>query len=745
MVDDKLLARHLVQTEACSRELLLEGRRLQREAGDGGTLYDALIANELMEEAVLVKAAATLLNLPTVELTHFVFDDELVGIMNREMASEHKAIPLRRKDGGLMLAMVDPLDIMAMDDIATHVGVDIQPVLVGHADLLDAFERAYPTLEESSAIDLGLEDTPEAPLGSNGLEQDSWATFFDDAVAVEVDRESASISQEMRDRPSSLEMSLDDLGIEGDAPGVASDTSDILDSFDRPPPEGAGTEGDADDLLDLGEWEVGDANEVPDDDIPKATPDMSGEIDYGATGDLYVQAENPPLTTSPDEEDEPFFELSELVEEDDVAELDDPITPTQDDEDDEDDEDDPVFVLEDVAEPELEPEPEPEREDQEGDSEGDIFEDVFAEVAEVAEDASEDAFEGQAEPEPEPKLSALSSLRARLASVKRNPLPKPSTTPAKSTPNEDELGDEEPTAGPDATSGEQEEDDVLVLDELIEDVDPPPTADPAPSASRTLGRMAVKRIAVKRQTSDVVLPDVIEKNSAQERRESKEQFHPTQEVDSDDIVLEEIEKDEITLGHEDLFDPNPISESDRHTVEHDGAIDLNLFEDSDDVDLLDAAPTREFDPEDLLGAAIPPAHELQAADVFGNLDEGFGTESTNASDDVQNEIREISRALRQPHTPKTNRFSGEFASVESFSRETMANEALTRDRIAQMNMARKTSSSRITTSSPAILNLPKDISDGQLLRALITLMIDRHYISKDELIEMAEALPDESE
>ena len=759
MVDDKLLARHLVQTEACTRELLLEGRRLQREAGDG-TLYDALIANALVEESVLVKAAATLLNLPTIELTHFVFDDDLVGLMSREMASEHEALPLRRKDGGLMLAMVDPLDIMAMDDIATHVGIDIQPVLVGRADLRDALERAYPMLEESSAIDLGLEGAPEAAAGSNGLEQDSWATFFDDAVAVEVDRESASISQEMRDRPSSLEMSLDELGIEGDAPGVASGTSDILDSFDEPPPEGAGTEGDADDLLDLGEWEVGDANEVPDDDIPKATPDMSGEIDYGVTGDLYVQAENPSDTD--EDEDEPIFELSDLVEEDDVIELDDPIEPAPDEDD------EPVFVLEDVAEPDsgpaLELEPEPEPEAQKDDSEGDIFEDVFAEVAE---DASEDAFEALAEPEPEPepepKLSALSSLRARLASVKRNPLPKPSTTPAKPEKDEAEAESEpepEPVAedppaedppeqaegdSPDAAEdaqddGGDEDEDVLVLDDLVE-------ADPAPSTPRTLGRMAVKRIAVKRQTSEIVLPDVIEKNSAQERRESQEQINLTQEVDPDDILLEEIEEeeDEVTLSHEDLFDPGPLSESDRHTIEHDGAIDLNLFEDSEDVDPLDAAPTREFDPEDLLGAADPPTREVQLDDVFGSMSEGVGAESTNASDDVQNEIEEISRALRSRSEPNTNRFSGEFAPVESFSRETTANEALTRDRIAQMNMARKANSSRITTSSPAVLNLPDHVSEGQLLRALITLMIDRKYIDKDELIELAEALPAEDD
>ncbi len=773
MVDDKLLARHLVHTNACTRELLLEGRRLQREGGDG-TLYEALIAHALVDETILVKAAAKLLNLPTIELEHFVFDDALTGLMSREMASEHEALPLKRQDGMLMLAMVDPLDIMAMDDIATHVGIDIQPVLVGRTDLAGAIEHAYPTLEESSAIDLGLaSDEVDAPTDSGDLNQDSWASFFDDAVAVEVDRESASISQEMRDRPSSLEMSLDDLGIEDDAPGVASGTSDILDSFDEPPPEGAGTEGNADDLLDLGEWEVGDANEVPDDDIPKATPDTSGEIDYGATGDLYVQAENPPQGPD-DEDDDPVFELNDLVEDDEVIELDDPIDL------DEEDDDDPVFVLDEVAEPEPvydplfdlesdveEDEPaaaepdaaEPDAEAQE-ESEGDIFEDVFTEVAE---EASEDTFEALAEPEPEPKpgLSALSSLRARLASVKRNPLPKPSTRASNPAPSKEDAEAPESTGTPaeelpledaavarDAGGGPEEEE--FVLDDPIEIDVEPPSADPAPSTPRTLGRMAVRRIAVKRQGSEIVLPEVIEKNSSKERRKNKPvPVNTTQEVDPDDIMLEEVdafEEDEgITLSHDELFDPGPISESANQTVEHDDAIDLKLFEDSDAIDPLEVAPTREFDPDDLLIAGSPPTRDVHLDDVFGSIGEGVGAESTNASDDVQNEIEEISRALRQPRTPNANRFSGEFATVESFSRETTANEALTRDRIAQMNMARKANSSRITTSSPALLNLPGHISEGQLLRALITLMIDRHYITKDELVEMAEALPDEGD
>ncbi len=223
MIDDQQLAQRLLELALVSRDALERAVSLQQR--DPRPLYHILIAHQLAHEQDVVRLAAQHLNLPFIWLADYELNDEATALLPGSIATRNRVLPLRlrRSSAGdeLVLAMEDPLDIMAMDEIASQTGINLQPVLVGPRDLDRALASAYPQRASSAAqshedpfSDLGA--MPEEGVGA----QDSWAAFFDEAnlsPSAELG-DSASISQEMRARPSTIALDLmdDDIIEQGD-------------------------------------------------------------------------------------------------------------------------------------------------------------------------------------------------------------------------------------------------------------------------------------------------------------------------------------------------------------------------------------------------------------------------------------------------------------------------------------------------------------------------------------------------
>lgn len=263
MIDDAQLARHLLSQGTATQEQLQRGLQLRNITGQ--PLYHILIENALCREEDIVDAAAHLLSQPCVHLHNFKFDDAITGLISVSMATRNGVLPLATESQDdqserLILAMIDPIDIMAMDEISSHTGMDIHPVLAGPKDLRAAIERAY----DQASAELDDLDDPFASLGplpqiDSPAQDDSWADFFDQAQDNPIQEESADISREMRNRPSSGPF-------------------DALPQDARQP-----TKDESEPILDLGDWELSQA------DVDEPEPD----IDYAALGQDLKEAKKP--------------------------------------------------------------------------------------------------------------------------------------------------------------------------------------------------------------------------------------------------------------------------------------------------------------------------------------------------------------------------------------------------------------------------------------------------------------------
>jgi hypothetical protein len=117
----------------------------------GKRLGHILVARGAIEEEALVKVVAGQLRLPVARIRGKTIDPEILELVPSDLSEKHRCLPLflRQEDGSkqLFVAMEDPSDSAAVDDISFRVGLKVRPVLVAPSELQDAIERHYHSTE----------------------------------------------------------------------------------------------------------------------------------------------------------------------------------------------------------------------------------------------------------------------------------------------------------------------------------------------------------------------------------------------------------------------------------------------------------------------------------------------------------------------------------------------------------------------------------------------------------------------
>ncbi len=128
----------------------------------GRALGRVLIEQGVLTESQLVSALATQIGLRFVDLSDFAVDGSAVGRVPGAVCRRHSALPIGFEDGRLLVAMADPANVFAMDDIRSLTGMEVKPVVATRGDVaaaIDRYYRADSDLDDlTSAIDQQAEE-----------------------------------------------------------------------------------------------------------------------------------------------------------------------------------------------------------------------------------------------------------------------------------------------------------------------------------------------------------------------------------------------------------------------------------------------------------------------------------------------------------------------------------------------------------------------------------------------------------
>jgi len=82
---------------------------------------------------------------PAINLSFFEIDSAVVKLIPHDTAKRYQILPLSRVGASLTIAMVDPTNVFAMDDIKFMTGFNIEPVVASEAAIMEGIEKAYNT------------------------------------------------------------------------------------------------------------------------------------------------------------------------------------------------------------------------------------------------------------------------------------------------------------------------------------------------------------------------------------------------------------------------------------------------------------------------------------------------------------------------------------------------------------------------------------------------------------------------
>jgi type IV pilus assembly protein PilB len=138
--------------EALLRENLITPQQLKEaldyQRTNGGRLGSTLVKLHMLSDEEITAVLSRQYGVPSVNLDLFEVDPAAVKLVTQETARKYMVLPLSRVGPTLTLAMVDPTNVFAIDDIKFMTGLQVEPVVVSEAALLTAIERYYGTTRE---------------------------------------------------------------------------------------------------------------------------------------------------------------------------------------------------------------------------------------------------------------------------------------------------------------------------------------------------------------------------------------------------------------------------------------------------------------------------------------------------------------------------------------------------------------------------------------------------------------------
>ncbi|MDD3719585.1 MAG: ATPase, T2SS/T4P/T4SS family [Actinomycetota bacterium] len=165
---------------------------LERQKTSGSSLGKVLLEMGVVKENQLAEVIANELGLGYVELLEYKINIQATTSIEESTAHRYTCIPIDFENGKLVVAMADPTNIYALDDIRLSTGYEVKPVVSAKEDIISAIRRYYHL--DTDVVEEALEgrefDEPEG--GITGIVEDTPLVRFTTTMIAEAINRGAS-------------------------------------------------------------------------------------------------------------------------------------------------------------------------------------------------------------------------------------------------------------------------------------------------------------------------------------------------------------------------------------------------------------------------------------------------------------------------------------------------------------------------------------------------------------------------
>ena len=136
---------------------------LQQQKKDGTRLLKLVVEKAYVSEVDLAVSMGRVLNTPPVNLSRIPIPQDVADLLPRDVAHNHKVLPVSRLDNKLYLAMADPLNVLAIDDVRRITKLEISPMIASEKAILDKLTN-LESVKGGSMEDLILDAQKKAEV-----------------------------------------------------------------------------------------------------------------------------------------------------------------------------------------------------------------------------------------------------------------------------------------------------------------------------------------------------------------------------------------------------------------------------------------------------------------------------------------------------------------------------------------------------------------------------------------------------
>src|SRR6266513_4716443 len=143
--------------ELLLKEKLITPEQLQQALGqqksNGGKLGYNLVKMGFVKDEQITALLSKQYGVPAISLAQFKIDPTIVKLVPTETARKYQMIPLSRNGSTLTIAMTDPTNVFAMDDIKFMTGFNVEPVVASESAIAEAISKFYGEVESGEELD----------------------------------------------------------------------------------------------------------------------------------------------------------------------------------------------------------------------------------------------------------------------------------------------------------------------------------------------------------------------------------------------------------------------------------------------------------------------------------------------------------------------------------------------------------------------------------------------------------------
>ena len=156
----------LVRENLISSQQLREA--LEHQRTHGGRLGSSLVGLGIISDDVITAVLSRQYGVPSINLELFQIEEDIIKLISQEVAQKYSVLPISKVGATLTLAMADPTNVFAMDDIKFMTGLNVEPVIASETSLQQAIGKYYSPTSQIDVFDYAIVSGIERFTPGNG-------------------------------------------------------------------------------------------------------------------------------------------------------------------------------------------------------------------------------------------------------------------------------------------------------------------------------------------------------------------------------------------------------------------------------------------------------------------------------------------------------------------------------------------------------------------------------------------------